>query len=63
MTRQQRYQQDHKARGLCEACSEPVVPNTTLCIKHLAKRRDRQRAAGAFKAWRPGGPGRPPKAR
>lgn len=59
MTRQERYQQKHKAAGLCIYCSRKAV-SRWFCAMHLKKRRLSMRKLKGNKPWRPGGRGRPP---
>lgn len=63
MTPQARWQSKKMAAGECAACGLPR--GDSLSDRHCAvchgKATERKRAAGGFKPWRPGGPGRPPK--
>lgn len=44
ISRQLRYQRNHKALGLCNLCPLPVAQEGgALCPKHMAEHRERQR--------------------
>jgi hypothetical protein len=55
----------HKARriaaGLCTNCTNPAAEGRQLCLKHEAASDRARRKRLGNKAWRKGGPGRPPK--
>lgn len=60
MTRQREWQLRQRAAGLCHACTEPVFMGGVYCQEHLLAYRKRNRRKGGWKAWKPGGLGRPP---
>lgn len=62
MTRQERYQQRHKAAGLCIYCPRKAISGW-FCAHHLRKRRTNMREQNGNRPWHPGGPGRPPLTR
>jgi hypothetical protein len=55
------HQARRAAAGLCERCKSPVVEGRRLCLKHEAASDRARRKRLGNKAWRKGGPGRPPK--
>lgn len=59
MTRQQKYQLAHKARGLCIYCTHLAV-SQWFCARHLRKRRVQARHKKGLHPWHPGRRGRPP---
>jgi hypothetical protein len=44
LSRQRRWQLQHKKEGLCHLCSSPVVPDKLHCQKHLEIRNAREKA-------------------
>lgn len=60
-SKQARYQHKHQALGLCRLCPSPLAPGSIAhCVAHVLRFRARARTRTKGKAWRPGGPGRPP---
>ena len=62
LSRQRLYQINHVAQGLCMLCSEPLWTKIH-CEAHARKWREYIRTRRQYKAWTPGGPGKPPKER
>ena len=60
MSRQSDYQQRHRVQGLCTQCTNPVYMGSALCETCLRDARKSNRKRQGTRAWRPGGPGRPP---
>jgi hypothetical protein len=59
-SRQLLWRRKHKILGLCAQCSQPRYLGTTYCKVHLTKQKLSKRKSQGFKAWKPGGKGRPP---
>ena len=63
VSRQRIWQKVKQAEGMCMRCGKPALEGSGLCEKHLLEQRQRQRKLKGCQAWKPGGPGRPPKIR
>jgi hypothetical protein len=61
MSRQAEWQKKQKAAGCCVSCGDEAVAGSSFCHEHLVARRIKSREKLGFKAWVPGGKGRPPK--
>lgn len=60
VSRQLQWQRDHKAKGLCQLCSEPAYLGSCYCETHYNARRAKWKKDSVFEDWRPGHTGRPP---
>lgn len=60
ISRQLQWQRDHKAKGLCQLCSEPAYLGSVYCKAHYDSTRSKRLGKSVFEDWRPGHPGRPP---
>ena len=60
MSKQRKWQLEHKAKGLCQLCSRPLF-TTICCAKHHKLKIKRQRKRLGVKPWKPGSRGYPPK--
>jgi hypothetical protein len=54
------YRARHRAAGLCLECSEPALPESPLCARHLVRQRKRMRKSRGCDAQADSGIGRPP---
>jgi hypothetical protein len=55
------HQARRAAAGLCDRCTNPALEGSRLCLKHEAAVARARRKRMGHKAWKKGGPGRPPK--
>lgn len=62
MNKQQKYQLDHRVRGLCRLCSSPAVAESVYCYKHLVNNRLKMRSVQGYKGDPADNRGRPVKA-
>ena len=61
--RHKRYRDRCRAKGLCWRCGQPATHGTMCWVHRLKVRleaRLRMRKKDGYRAWRPGGLGRPP---
>ena len=63
LTRQQRLYLRRRRDDLCVTCGKPKSGSSELyCVTHEEANKVRARKRGGFRKWRPGGPGRRPRA-